>query len=314
MWAVGCFPFMANRKRKNKKTSGTHRGHKSRKSIFSSQKMWRVAGCAGAVVALLGGLWVYMGSNQGRRDSLARMLGGEPRTENVTVKPGFGVYGIDLSRYQTHIKWDSLSVNYDMLSRRISATGHSFQSSFPVSFIFIKATQGRWVDPTYVAKRDSALCHGFLCGAYHLFDPRFDDDVQVDIYLKNAKTGAGDLPPVLDMEHDKLSRPYSKLRKRVLYWLQRVEEATGACPLIYCSDKTREDFFATDDFAQYHFWIARYKEDQPRSTDDWLFWQFTDRGSVAGIAGNVDISVWRGSEETLLSWRDSCWKTARPEE
>lgn len=58
---------------------------------------------------------------------------------------------------------------------------------------------------------------------------------------------------------------------------------------IYCSDswaKTMLDMAAIDPSAKR--WIARYSNTEPDT--EWDYWQYTSKGTMPGVVGNVDLS------------------------
>ena len=276
---------------KKQKTKATNR-KKGRKSNPIPVKT--IVLCVLAVV--LAGTAAYIGLNPETRNAVCRWIQGKD----------VRVYGIDLSRYQTNIKWDEIGIYYD--TDRDTVTFEKTHECLPASFVFLKATQGRALDKTYAEKKEEARAHGYKTGAYHVLINDTNIVNQANNFIEVAQPDSAGFPPILDIESDYVGKPYSEYRKKVLQWLQLVEDATGGKPLIYCSDKTREKVLNTPEFDAYHFWIARYDTTPPRSKDDWLFWQFTEKGKIRGIKGKVDISIWKGTAEDLENWRKSCWK------
>lgn len=216
------------------------------------------------------------------------------------------LYGIDLSRYQNELKWDEIGFYYDKRKDTIVFEANK-EKRLPISFVFLKATQGRAYDKTYAEKKENALKHGYKTGAYHILVSDTNIVEQANNFVNIAQLDSSNYPPILDIESNLISRPYSEYRKRALLWLNTVEEMTGGKPLIYCSDKTREQILNTPEFEDYHFWIARYDTTPPKSSDDWLFWQFTEKGRINGYKGKIDVSVWKGKKDELEKWRQSCW-------
>ena len=78
-----------------------------------------------------------------------------------------------------------------------------------------------------------------------------------------------------------------------LAFLQEVERLTGREPAIYCSASTpREDYDSR--LAPYSLWVAQYGAREPESNDiwpTWAGWQYSERGRVDGIEGNVDLDL-----------------------
>ena len=41
---------------------------------------------------------------------------------------------------------------------------------------------------------------------------------------------------------------------------------------------------------RYPIWVAHYDVEQPQ-TENWMFWQFTDKALVYGVEGYIDLNV-----------------------
>lgn len=192
------------------------------------------------------------------------------------------VRGIDVSRWQKEVDWEQVS-----------------QSG--VSFAFVKATQGDFrLDPYFARNWEESKRHGIKRGAYHFYKPEAPVLDQVRLFTSTVTMEAGDLPPVLDLEVTDKSVSPEQLRRDVRIWLEAVTAHYGVRPIIY----TGQNFYRRylkGHFSDYHFWIARYSDVQPEihHTDSWMFWQFTDRGSISGINSAVDINFFAGDFEQL---------------
>jgi lysozyme len=197
--------------------------------------------------------------------------------------------GIDVSHYQGRIDW-----------RAVAAEG--------IGFAYMKATEGAtFADPTFARNWRDAGAAGIRRGAYHRFRGGRDALVQAEHFLAVAAIGAGDLPPVLDVEStDGVSD--ARLVRGVRVWLAEVERRTGKRPIVYTKPNFRRLHLGTalDD---YPLWISEYGVDVP-SVDGWHFWQHSDRGRVAGITGDVDLNRFNGSHAALAELAAT---RARPE-
>ncbi len=221
------------------------------------------------------------------------------------------IYGIDISKYQHgkgrkkyKIDWSRLRISHLGSKSRKYASG---TIDFPVSFIFIKATEGQSVrNAYYAADYAAARTHGYPVGSYHFFSHRSTGAAQANYFLTHAHVRQGDLPPVLDLEPTsaqvKDMGGSVAMWRRVRNWLQIVEKATGMRPILYISqtfvNKYLED--APDIKRAYPVWIARYGEYKP-DVKLWL-WQLAPDGRVAGIHGEVDINVFNGYEAEFKQW------------
>lgn len=214
------------------------------------------------------------------------------------------IYGIDISRYQHekgrrrfNINWKQLRITH--LGRRISEQRINGDVDYPVSFVYIKSTEGISINNRYFAA-DYNRCHhlGIPVGAYHFFSTRQDPSSQASHFLKHTRFRKGDLPPMLDIEPSnhliKQMGGAEVLFKNIRIWLKIVERVTGARPLLYVNQRFVNTYLdiAPDLKRDYHFWIARYGEYKPDIHLD--LWQLSSDGVVRGIQGTVDLNVFNG--------------------
>ncbi len=204
----------------------------------------------------------------------------------------YPVHGIDVSRWQTSINWQE--------ARRAG-----------VSFAFIKATEGGdLADPMFDAHRAGAARAGIPWSGYHYYYFCRPAEEQAAWFIKNVPRGAS-LPHVLDMEWTPRSRTCrlrpsgSKVRSEARKFLSILEAHYGRRPIVY----TTVDFFQDTGIGTLRgteFWL-RSVAGHPQKVypgAQWTFWQYTGTGLVPGIAGEVDINVFRGSPEAWVRWRE----------
>lgn len=216
------------------------------------------------------------------------------------------IYGIDISRYQHGkgrkyypINWSSLRiVSLGSISKK-KVTG---KIDYPVSFCYIKSTEGCTVRNRYYARdaRD-ARRHGVKCGAYHFFSTRTSGKAQARFFVRHSSFAKGDLAPVLDCEPtDAQIRKMGgtgALFREVRSWMHYVEAHTGRRPILYVSQRFVNKYLdsAPDVKKNYKVWIARYGEYKPDVK--LVYWQLCPDGRVSGIHGDVDINVFNGYKE-----------------
>lgn len=194
------------------------------------------------------------------------------------------VYGIDVSQYQGDISWDEV---------------HSIHDVVPVDFIFIRATMGEQATDKRFAKNwKAAHKQTKLRGAYHYFRPNENSLKQAENFIANVKLKSGDLPPVLDIEERPKKQSMDSLKVGLKRWLDVVEKHYGVQPIVYSGDSYFTDFLQKE-FSDYVLWIANYNFWVDKPKKHWVFWQFSERGSVSGIKGNVDLNMFKGNIETL---------------
>ena len=210
------------------------------------------------------------------------------------------IYGIDVSRHQHEkgrrryaINWQNLLIT--SLGRRHDAGGQTF----PVSFAYIKATEGTSVRNRYFAQDYNAARRcGIKTGAYHFYSLQSSPHAQAVYFLRNSIIKTGDFPPVLDVEPTDAQIARSggaeALLNGIRKWLEHVEQQTGTRPILYVNQMFVNKYLADapDIKQKYNVWIARYGEYRPDVK--LAFWQLSPEGSVKGITGPVDINVFNG--------------------
>jgi lysozyme len=97
---------------------------------------------------------------------------------------------------QQCIDWSNLRISSLGNGRRVQGT-----VNYPVSFAYIKATEGRSVfNKYYPNDLRQARKHGIAVGSYHFFTTTSSGAQQANYFLRMAWIGQSDLPPVLDLE------------------------------------------------------------------------------------------------------------------
>jgi lysozyme len=206
------------------------------------------------------------------------------RTYEIVTRHKDKVFGIDVSHYQGRIDWDSVQKG---------------NAGFPLHFVFVRATAGsKKQDTQYSANFKQAKQHGFLRGAYHYYRPNENSAKQADNFIKTVTLAKGDLPPVLDIEQIPSKQSMDSLKSGLKRWLDKVEKHYGVKPIIYSGESFYTDFLKNE-FEGYELWIANYSFFEEEIRPEWLFWQFTDKASIKGIEGNVDVNIYNGSLEGL---------------
>lgn len=208
------------------------------------------------------------------------------------VPAGDWRYGIDISHHNAgEIVWDSLYVLTDRRGRTIR-DHHLAKDIRPVSFVFIKATEGvSLVDKDFKRNWRDAGMSGLRRGAYHFFRSSKDGEAQARLFIKTVgNLRFRDLPPVLDIETLHRGGSRKKLNEEALKWLRTIENHYGRKPIVYTGSSFAKDYLSKDITENYPMWIAHYEKDRP-AFEDWTWWQFTDKAVVKGVPGLVDLSV-----------------------
>ena len=192
--------------------------------------------------------------------------------------------GIDVSEYQGKISWSYVD---------------TLEKKYPIHFVFIRATVGkdrkdRQFDTNWLGAKENKM----IRGAYHYYRPNENSLEQAELFITTVRLQKGDLPPVLDIEKLPKNQSIANLKLGLKRWLKAVESHYGVKPIIYTGERYYDDFLK-EEFSDYLFWIANYNFYREEIGTDWLFWQFTEKASIPGIKGNVDVNIYNGDLQQL---------------
>jgi len=211
----------------------------------------------------------------------------------MPTDPNNRALGVDVSRWQKLVDWAA-----------VKADG--------ITFAFCKATEStNVVDPFLDENWAGMKAAGVIRGVYHFFRPAQDARAQAAHFAKSVPLEAGDLPPVADIEaHDNMDN--LSLIKRAEIFLLEVERLTGRKPILYTGAGFWNGHMVDRAgnpppwAANYALWVANYTAAAqplvPKGWKTWTFWQYTDRGSVKGVATPVDTNRFSGTEAELRQW------------
>lgn len=220
--------------------------------------------------------------------SCASLTGGALTAETPARGPSFTIQGIDVSRWQQDVDFTE-----------VAAAG--------VEFCFCKATEGlAHVDPKFAANWPAIAAAGLVRGAYHFGRPAGDAAGQADFVFDTVRPGSGDLPIVLDLEKDDGLKPL-EVRAWTEAFVARLRKRMGAPPIIYTGFYFWRDEAGNGGALDCPLWLAAYVDEPskyvPKAWERWSFWQYTSKGSVPGVRGNVDRDAWHGDRSTLDALR-----------
>ncbi|TYR32598.1 glycoside hydrolase family 25 protein [Sphingobacterium phlebotomi] len=224
--------------------------------------------------------WIF------REESTDTHTASEHEKRNIKLMEKYDayVYGVDISQYQGDISWIDVNTIYDQI---------------PLDFVFIRATMGEKAkDKRFVVNWEAAQSRAKLRGAYHYFRPNENSIRQARNFISAVNLRPGDLPPVLDIEERPRKQPMDSLKVGLKRWLNEVEKHYGIQPILYSGDSYFTDFLEKE-FSDYVLWIANYNFWVDKPKKHWDFWQFSERGYVRGIKGNVDLNMFKGNIEKL---------------
>jgi len=190
------------------------------------------------------------------------------------------VHGIDISHYQGRVFWETVGDNTNM------------------AFVYLKTTEGGdRIDERYERNIDLAHRYGLKVGSYHFFRPKTDLRLQLKNFKTQCLPGEQDLIPMLDVETlgGLSTEAFCDSLSKFLFLL---EEAYHQKPLVY----TYRNFYnkyLVGKLDGYQLMVAMYGDEQPVLADgrDYILWQYTSKGRLIGVSGDVDKSRLMGKHK-----------------
>ena len=199
--------------------------------------------------------------------------------QNVTSYPG-----IDVSAFQGNINWKKVKESgIDFAIIRLGYRGYE---------------SGKLVEDEYAkANLKNAKAAGLKIGAYFFSQALSIEEVdeEIEFFMNILGDFPLDMPIILDWEQinaegsRSLAMDARTLTDIQLYFCKTMTEM-GYQPMIYFNWYQSTRLMYLHELEEYPFWLALY---QDRMTYPYRveMWQYTDKGRVPGIAGDVDINV-----------------------
>lgn len=198
--------------------------------------------------------------------------------------------GIDVSSYQKDIDWSATAKDKN------------------IKFVYVKATEGAtYRSRHYQYNIENARQYGIHVGAYHFFRPNVPVEKQFFNFTSVVKKEDQDLIPLIDVEVRGNNLTVRALVDSVLAFADKLEDHYGCKPMIYTGHAFYNSYLSGK-ISGYPLFIARYSKVEPRLMGgaNWVLWQFSEKGVIAGIDHAVDLCRFNkgcGLKDILISGR-----------
>ena len=238
----------------------------------------------------------------------------------LTPTPNNNVVGIDISDANGNVDMNQVKTD-----------------NKHIEYLFVKATEGypegddvnhevskKYLQSNFTKNMDNALSAGLKVAPYHFarpdYNPTLEDAEQEAIYfvkkIKSYYENNKMLAPMIDIEHplnenvnnqNQIGRwTKAELSSWILALSNKVEVLLGVKPILYMNENFVNNEVDSS-LSSNTLWIAKYNINNGEigerpSTGTWSkygFWQYTSKGSVSGITGDVDLNIFNGSVEAL---------------
>ncbi len=173
-----------------------------------------------------------------------------------------------------------------------------------ISFAIIKATEGARIrDKNFTYNWTDCSKTNIVKGSYHFYRANIPWTEQFENFTQQVNLRPGDLPPIVDIEHDE-GVGKALIIRDLKKFLIALENHYKVRPIIYTYESFYNDYLI-DKFRNYTLWIASYQDSPPILKDGakWEFWQYSEKGSIEGIKSYVDLNCFYGNPEQLNKLR-----------
>lgn len=194
---------------------------------------------------------------------------------------GSGTLGIDVSKYQPTINWESVKasgINYVIIrcGYRGASTGALIQ------------------DPCFYSHIKGAKAAGLKVGVY-FFSTALNEAEAVEEASMCAALCSGygiNYPVFIDVESSSRpgynSLPAAERTANIRAFCQTIQSA-GYTPGLYANKTWLSEYINTSSLSC-KIWLAQYNSAGPTYSGHYDLWQYTSKGKVDGISGNVDMN------------------------
>ncbi|MCR5201469.1 MAG: glycoside hydrolase family 25 protein [Lachnospiraceae bacterium] len=193
--------------------------------------------------------------------------------------------GIDVSHHQGNINWTKVkNAGYKFAFIRIGYRGYGKDGTVNIDSMFEKNIKG-------------AHEAGLDVGVYFFSQAINEKEAkeEAEFIIKIIKNYEIELPVVFDPEEITTDEARTdnvtgeQFTKNTLAFAKKIKSA-GFKPMLYSNFMWEAYKYDMKKLNKIDFWYADYQE-KPQSPYDFEFWQYTEKGTVPGIEGAVDLNI-----------------------
>jgi GH25 family lysozyme M1 (1,4-beta-N-acetylmuramidase) len=229
----------------------------------------------------------------------------EYKYTHVDVRTGSKWYGDETKGNSTvtsdFYSYFGVSKNNEPLMKGIDVSVHNDSIDWQkvknagIQFAILRAGYGREMsqkDARFEENYRNAKAAGIPVGAYWYSYAMSEDEarLEADVFLSVIKGKQFEMPVYFDLEEKKqFDLGKEKVSAIMRAFLERVESA-GYFVGLYGSASSLTTHTAYDIKSRYTIWLAHWAE-QTNYSGAYGIWQYSDKGKVNGISGNVDLDT-----------------------
>lgn len=162
------------------------------------------------------------------------------------------------------------------------------------SFVYIKAGEGlSRIEPNALYQASGAKSAGLNIGYYFFAHPGESDDISEANFFNSILTNLpkADLLPVLDLEVNKMNYSMQQMTEWCNSFYNQMLTFNKET-ILYTYTSFFNQFIVGHKLLPTKLWIASYTDNiqLPIGINNYNLWQFTQKGQIDGITGNVDLN------------------------
>lgn len=186
--------------------------------------------------------------------------------------------GIDVSKHNGTIDWATV------------------KQSGAVDFAIIRAGYGKSIsqkDKQFENNYAGCKTHGIPVGAYwysYAITPA-EAEAEARVFLETIKDKQFEYPVYLDIEEKNALATGKKNVSAIVKAFCNTMEKAGYWCGVYASRAHVQTYFDSETKNRYSMWIAEWGSKLNYSGGEVGMWQYSEKGKVNGIGGNVDMDI-----------------------
>lgn len=187
------------------------------------------------------------------------------------------IKGIDVSKYQSSIDWQKVKSDGIKFAMLRCGTGYRHTGS---------------TDTKFEQNYKNAKAAGIAVGAYfYSYAVNVEQAKKEAEYCLSIISGKSfEYPVVFDIEDKTQSNLGKSLISDICRAFCEKIKSAGFIPCIYANKDWLENRIDDDCKSKYDVWLAQWSS-KPTYTGNFTMWQYSSKGTVKGISGNVDMNI-----------------------
>ena len=162
-----------------------------------------------------------------------------------------------------------------------------------IDIVYIRTSEGNYyVDPDFRTNCENAKANGLKVGFYHFLTATNVEEAeqQARFFVSVIRGTEPDCKLAMDFEVFS-GLGVDEINDIARAFLETTKNLSGKDMVIYSDAFNAREVFSNELAENYPIWVADYFVEEPENNGKWSSWvgfQYTDRGRIRGINGNVD--------------------------